>query len=684
LPDPAGLRSVPTRPGEFSVISLNKAGRQLPEMTAVTPAVRLNDAGREAGKGLRNEKRKDMPLKGVFHKIAWVDLSRKEISYEQPPDSIYADYIGGYGLGAYFLFTRQRPGADPLGPENILGFLTGLLTGTPAVGGNRFAVVAKSPKTGGWGDANSGGSFGPALKQAGLDAVFVTGISAEPVYIKAEAGCCEIFSADRFWGLSVSETERKFRALYGKKARAAVIGPAGEKLSLLSCIMNDAGRAAARSGLGAVMGAKRLKGLVTVGTGAVPVAEKAALDRYRAKLLQTSYHRDNAKYRFFQTWGTAGGLAPNVKLGDAPVKNWAGTARDFPDSEKIGGEALLKYKTGAYACWKCPVACGAKVRIPDGPYAGNGFRPEYETLAALGPLCLNENPEAICRLNTICNEAGIDTISVGAGMAFAMECFEKGLITPADTGGIDLCWGNHDAMIDLAGQVAERKGFGGEVLFNGVAAAAEKIGNGAGQYAMHCGGEALPFHDPRFFPGIAASYITGPAPGRHTEYGSWFVEKGMVPPGLGHPPITDKYVYSGKGESFKYVSCFGQVVNAAGLCFFVNNLAPAEALPEFLTLVTGRPFRMADVLFIGERILTLRTAFNLREGIRNVEKYVLPERVLGKPPLPDGPTRGITVDNRTQVRDVYRALDWNPDTGVPSKAVFEKLGLYFAADLADS
>lgn len=625
-----------------------------------------------------------MPLKGVFHKIAWVDLSRKEISYEQPPDSIYADYLGGYGLGAYFLFTRQRPGADPLGPENILGFLTGVLTGTPAIGGNRFAVVAKSPKTGAWGDANSGGRFGPGLKQAGLDAVFVTGISPEPVYVKIEDGACEILSADRLWGLSVSDTEQKVQDLYGKKARAAVIGPAGEKLSLLSCIMNDDGRAAARSGLGAVMGAKQLKAVVAIATGDVAVAKKEALNRYRQELLKACYHRENPRYRFFQTLGTAGGLASNVVLGDTPVKNWTGTARDFPDSEKISGEALLEYKTGAYGCWKCPVVCGAKVEVPDGPYAGSGFRPEYETLSAFGPMCCNDDPASICHLNTVCNEAGIDTISVGAAIAFAMECFEKGLITRADTGGLDMSWGNHRAMVELTRQIAEKRGFGGEVLFDGVAKAAEKIGNGAEKYAMHCGGEELPYHDPRFFPGLAASYITGPAPGRHTEYGSWFAEKEMVPPELGHPPIRDKYTYSGKGESFKYVSCFGQVVNAAGLCFFVNNLASAQALPEFLTLVTGRPFTMEQVLFIGERILTLRTAFNLREGIRNVEKFVLPERVLGKPPLPKGPTRGISVDSRTQIRDVYRALGWNPETGVPTRAVFEKLGLYFAADLSES
>ncbi len=624
-----------------------------------------------------------MKLKGVLHKIVWVDLTQKHISFEEAPDNIYTDYLGGYGLGAYYLFTRQRPGADPLGPENILGFLPGVLTGTQAIGGNRFTVVAKSPKTGGWGDANSGGRFGPALKQAGVDAIFFTGISEEPVYVLIENGRVKICRADSLWGLCVTETENRFKELFGKKAQAAVIGPSGEKKSLFSCIINDGGRAAARSGLGAVMGSKRLKGVVALGSEPVEVASEEELITFRRKLLTKYYNKDNAKYKFFQTLGTAGGLEHNVTIGDSPVKNWTGSVNDFSKSEKIGGEALLKFKTKPYGCWMCPVVCGAKVDVPDGPYAGKGFRPEYETLAAFGPMCCNDNPESICLVNTLCNEAGIDTISTGATIAFAIECFENNILTTKDTGGIDLSWGNHESIVEVVRQIAEKRDFGGEVLFDGIEKAVEKIGKDAEKFAMHCGGEELPFHDPRFFPGLAASYITGPAPGRHTEYGSWFAEKEMVPPELGHPKIKDKYEYSGKGESYKHVSCFGQVVNSSGLCFFANNIGPATAVPKYLTLVMGKEISMADVLTIGERILTLRIAFNLREGIKNIDKYFLPKRVLGDVPLENGPVKGITVDSKTQIKDYYRALGWDPDTGVPSRAVFERLGLYFAADLAD-
>ncbi len=624
-----------------------------------------------------------MKLKGVLHKIAWVDLTQKQISFEEAPDNIYADYLGGYGLGAYYLFTRQRPGADPLGPENILGFLTGPLTGTLSIGGNRFTIVAKSPKTGGWGDANSGGRFGPALKQAGLDALFLTGSSQEPVYVLIESGRVKICSADALWGLCATETENRFKERFGKKAHAAVIGPSGEKRSLMSCIINDGGRAAGRSGLGAVMGSKRLKGVVAIGAEPVQTAEEEELKTYRRKLIKKYYNKENAKYNFFQTWGTAGGLEPNVILGDTPVKNWAGSVNDFLKSEKIGGEALLKFKTKAYGCWMCPVVCGARVDVPEGPYAGKGFRPEFETLAAFGPMCCNDNPESICLINTLCNESGIDTISTGATIAFAIECFENKILTKEDTGGLDLSWGNHEAIVEVVRQITEKRGFGGKLLFDGIEKAVEKIGKGAEKFAMHCGGEELPFHDPRFYPGIAASYIAGPAPGRHTEYGSWFAEKEMVPPELGHPKIKDKYAYSGKGESHKYVSSFGQVVNSAGLCFFANNIGPAAAVPKYLSLVMGKNFTMEDVLTIGERIFTLRIAFNLREGIKNIEKYSLPKRVLEHPPLKEGPVKSITVDNMTQIRDYYRALGWDPDTGVPTRAVFERLGLYFAADLAD-
>ena len=624
-----------------------------------------------------------MTLKGVLNKIAWVDLNTRTVKIEEPADEVYTRYLGGYGLGSYYLFTRQRAKVDPLGPENTFGLVTGPLTGTQAITGNRFTAVGKSPKTGGWGDANCGGKFGPALKQAGLDAIFFIGISEKPVYVLVEDGKVTLHDASSYWGLTCSEAEEKFRETHGNKAHAAVIGPAGERVSALAAIINDRGRAAGRSGLGMVMGSKRIKGVVALATGKVPVAEEEKLKKLRKKILSEHYQAQNPLYDFFHSYGTAGGLESSVLEGDTPIKNWKGWFKDFKGHKRIGEDAALKYKSRSYGCWMCPIACGAHVKVPSGPYAGEGHRPEYETLGAFGTMCLNNNIESICHLNNICNDYGMDTISTGATVAFAMECYERSIITKEDTGGIELTWGNHEAIVKVTEQMAKGKGFGGKVLGEGIKKAVERIGKGAKEFAMECGGEELPMHDPRCYPGLGASYIADATPSRHTQFGSWSVEADYVSPELDNPEIKDKYTYSGKGEAHKYMSSFGHVVNAAGLCIFGSAITPAPLVPEYLTLAMGKTFTMEDILEIGERIANLRIAFNLREGICNKEMYKLPKRVIGQPPLSGGPTKGITVDNETQIKEYYLAMGWNPETGVPRRAVFERLGLDFAMEVTE-
>jgi aldehyde:ferredoxin oxidoreductase len=624
-----------------------------------------------------------MGLKGVLGKIAWVDLSKGSLSIEEPAEELYADYLGGYGLGAYYLFTRQQAGVDPLGPGNTLGLMTGPLTGTQAITGNRFTAVGKSPKTGGWGDANCGGKFGPALKQAGLDAIFFAGIAEKPCYVLVEEGQVTLHDASTYWGLVCAEAEEKFKEKYGKQAHSAVIGPAGERVSALAAIINDKGRAAGRSGLGMVMGSKRLKGVVALGTGDVPVAEEEELKALRQRILAEYYKAGSPFYDLFHNYGTPGVLEPAVVTGDAPIKNWKGWVDHFQGYESINAESVIGLQARPYGCWMCPLACGGHMQVPSGPYAGEGHKPEYETLGSFGTMCLNDNLESICRLNNICNDAGMDTISAGCTVAFAIECYENGLITKQDTGGIELTWGNHEGIVQVTEQMAQGEGFGGKVLGDGIRQAVERIGETAEIYAMECGGEELPMHDPRCNPGIAASFVVDATPGRHTQYGSWFVEGNFAPPELGHPEIKDKYIYSGKGESHKCVSSFGHVINSAGLCMFASTVTPATAVPEFLTLAMGKAFSMADILKIGERIANLRIAFNLREGIRNKEVYKLPTRVLGTPPLEGGLTKGMTVDNDTQIRDYFTAMGWNPETGIPRRAVFEQLGLEFAVEVTE-
>ena len=624
-----------------------------------------------------------MGLKGVTGKIAWVDLSRGEVKIEEPEAELYQKYLGGYGLAAYYLFTRQKAKADPLGPDNILGLTTGPLTGTDAITGNRFTVVGKSPKTGGWGDANCGGSFGPALKQAGLDAIFFTGISAGPVYILVEDGKVTINDASDYWGLECGAVEDKFKAAHGKKARSAVIGPVGERVNALAAVINDAGRAAGRSGLGMVMGSKKLKGVVAVGGGQVEVADDEGLKAARKQILKEHYHDDNPLYGLFHSVGTPGVLEPAVMSQDAPIKNWGGVTDDFPGFKKIGGAAVLGLQEKPYGCWRCPLSCGGHMVVPSGPYAGEGHMPEYETLGSFGSMCLNDNLESICRLNNICNEAGMDTISAGATVAFAIECYENGVIDKELTGGLELTWGNHEAIVAVTEQIAAGEGFGGKILADGVDKAVERIGEAARPYAMAVGGEELPMHDPRCTPGYGITYECDATPGRHTQGGAASVEGNFVPPDLGNPTIADKYTYTGKGEAHKYHSSFAHVVNAAGLCMFASVVSPAPAVGEFLSLAMGEKITLDDVITIGERIATLRIAFNLREGVRTNEAYKLPARVLGQPPLADGPVKGVTVDNETQAREYFAAMGWNPQTGVPKKEALTRLGLDFAAEVAE-
>ncbi len=618
-----------------------------------------------------------MPVPGTLGKILLVDLTTAEVSVEQPRDELYWDYFGGYGLGAYYLYKMQRPGVDPLGPENTLGFFAGLLTGTGGITSNRYVVTAKSPKTGGWGDANSGGTFGPAIKGAGYDGIVLSGQSRRPVYLLLRDGRAELLPADDLWGLDTTETDDAIRRLHGPQARAACIGPAGERLSLLSGIINEKGRAAARSGLGAVMGSKRLKAIVLCdGIKDVPIADpeglKAAMHRHREFL------KTRPRWDVLRRYGTCGSMAGLALKGDTPVKNWSGTAEvDFPTVGKLSDDAVREIEYKKYNCWRCPLACGGLTRVEDGPFASDGHKPEYETLGAFGANCLNDDLASINLCNDLCNRAGMDTIGVGGTVAFAIECFERGLITPQDTGGIELRWGNAQAIVEITRLMGRREGFG-EVLADGVRKAAERIGNGAERFAIHVGGEELPMHDPRLVPSAATTYKMDATPGRHTQVSTWISELGAGPPDLVEQPQPPQH-YAGKGRLHARVNNYFHVGQSAGMCMFALLTLKPDSLTDSLSCVTGRKFTLEDVLTAGARIAALRTAFSLREGVRSIDVEV-PPRVLGDPPLEEGPTAGRTVDLDAQVEDYLNAMGWDPETGVPKPETLRELGLDFVAE----
>jgi aldehyde:ferredoxin oxidoreductase len=599
---------------------------------------------------------------GIIGKIAWVNLSDGTVKVDEPDTSLYEQFMGGYGVGAKLIYDKQKPGLEPLAPDNILGFATGPLTGTPAISSSRYTVMGKSPLTGTWGDANSGGFFGPAMKRAGLDAVFFEGASSKWVYLWVENGKAELKDATSYAGLDTHELEDRMREDLGKDIRIASIGPAGEKCSLLSCIINDKWRAAARSGLGALMGSKKLKAVVVKDTGKIPLADEESGRTLRQKLI--AEYKESPVYQLFSGLGTCGVTAMFVASGESPVKNWGGVAEEvFPNAADISDKSVIGYQKKKYACFGCPIACGGEVKVDSGPYACETHKPEYETLSAFGPLCLNDNLESIIKINDICNRAGLDTISVGAAIAFAIECYENGILTKEDTDSIELTWGNHQAIVAMTEKVALREGLG-SILADGVQKASQEIGKESAQFAMHIGGQELPMHDPRNTPGYGTTYCTDATPARHMQGGSAFLEGGFMIPGV---PFTqpEKYVYTGKGDLHRYMSNLSHIVNATGLCYFAVWIYGIEMIPQFMKHVTGKEYSMEDLITIGERIANLRMAFNLREGVK-LSDWKIPGRMIGDPPLKAGPLKDVTIDLNTSAGEFCEKMGWDPKTGKPA------------------
>lgn len=613
---------------------------------------------------------------GYTGKIGFVNLSTGKIQEETLSEQLARDFIGGHGLGVRVLVERQKGGIDPLGPENVLGLVTGPLTGTPVPTGGRYAVVCKSPLTGGWGDANSGGYFGAELKFAGWDAVFISGIAPRPSYLLITNGGIEIRDASHLWGKDTTETEETIiDELNDKRVRVACIGPAGEKISLISGICTDKGRYAGRSGVGAVMGSKRLKAIAVRGKGRVALADSETV-----KKLHREYTRKMREVPFVQTLmkhGTCGSTAALVASGASPVKNWLLTGTEsFPTVDRIDGDYVIKFETKKYGCYSCPIRCGGITTVPSGKYpVAETHKPEYETVAAFGNMCLNDDLDSIFKLNDMCNRGGLDTISAGSVIAFAMECYENGIITKADTDGIELTWGNAEAIVAMLEKVIHREGFG-DVLADGVRAAAQRIGKGADQFAMHVGGQEPGLHNALFLPGRGTGFVTDPTPGRHTAaapYTRCDANAAAGPYKELQFSGFERYDYQGKGQAAASAANYWQVGASTGICLmaFMSAVFP---LLEFINGVTGWDMSISEALKTGARIQTLRQLFNIREGISPAD-YALPNRLAGIPPKSEGPLQGITIDIDTLAGDYRRAMGWHPGTGMPTETCLSELGL---------
>lgn len=606
---------------------------------------------------------------GYNGKMLFVDLTKGNIEAKELTEDLGRKFIGGYGIGARVLYDMMKPGTDPLGPDNVLGFVTGPLNATGALFGGRYMVVCKSPVTGGWNDANSGGFFGPELKKAGFDAVFISGAAAKPVYLWIHDGKAEIRDAGKLWGKDSVETEEALIEETGeKRLRAALIGPAGEKLSLMSCVMNDKHRAAGRGGVGAVMGAKKLKAVAVRGTGSIPVADQEKLKEINRSVVDAMKNGPAATVaKFFGDFGTGVATGGSILSGDCPTKNWGGVGVvDFGEASahKLDAMTMDKYKTKKYACANCPMGCGADYDVNSGAWPlKDTYRPEYETVGVFGPMCLNDDADSIIKCNDICNRYGLDTISCGAAVAWAMECYENGLLTIQETDGIKLNWGNAQAIVAMTQAIADQTGFG-KILALGSEGAAKKMGKGF-EYLQTVKGIELPMHDPKFAPGFARTYQFDPTPGRHVKGGS------------GMPQMNDKtgakYEFSKSGARDMTATIGNEVMQVAGACMFYAFTGQRDYPSRALEAVTGWPFDPAVQKETMMRVMNMRLAFNLREG-QKPSDFVLPPRSVGEPAQSQGPLSGITIDHKTLARNFFSAMEWDEETGKPSRQSLEALG----------
>ncbi len=652
---------------------------------------------------------------GYTGKILLVDLGTGRIEERAVPDAVYEQYLSGIGLAAYYLYRMIPNGADPLGPENVLGLVSGLLTGAGTLFTGRWTAAAKSPLTGTWGDANCGGFFSPAIKRCGYDGIFFSGISEKPVYLYANGKTAELRDAGHLWGKDSVEAEEMLISENSPTLRAAVIGQAGEKLSLISGICTDRGRIAARSGLGAVMGSKRLKAVALDGKKPILVHDSAGIKALSKKcgkavppefplsgkivallgvlmrILPVSMRTDGRLVlSLSRKWGTVSLNEASIAWGDSPLKNWLGSNEDFDPTKSapFNPDTIKEREKSKYHCYSCPLGCGG-ISTPAGKY-NQTHRPEYETMLSLGGLCMNTDADGIFYLNELLNRAGMDSISAGGTVAFAIECYENGILTKNDTDGLELSWGNADAIKALIEKMIARDGVG-DLFADGSKAAAEKItrmkpgiNKEIHSHLVHAGGQELPMHDGRNDPGFALHYSVEPTPGRHTlgsltYYEMWELWKSVG--GLPKPPAFYLKKSRFKSPAQKALiaaanSRFINVVNGCGLCLFGSFLGVAR-IPIFawLNAATGWEKSPEEYLEIGKRIQTLKQAFNIKQGI-DPATLRASDRALGRPPLSSGANRGRSVDIENLTREYWVQFGWD-ENGRPTDETMKKLGIQF-------
>ncbi len=617
---------------------------------------------------------------GFVGKIARIDLSNGKIMKE-PIDEKTAKRFGGcVGYAAKILWDELKPGIDPLSPENKLIMATGPLTGTLVPNSGSYEACFKSPLTGVWGETRSGGRWGSFLKYAGYDMLIIEGKSEKPVYLSVLDGEVELRSAEKIWGKTVPETEDVIKEeICEPEASVASIGVAGENRVRIACIMNDLDRAAGRCGGGALMGSKNLKAIAAYGHGDVTVAKP---DEFLKAVKATEENIMKHPGRLGMLVGTIGAYTTVNQMGDLPTKyGWSGT---WDKAEEYYARFLKNNYIKNRACWTCMLGCGrysqSNGKWPTVAYGG----PEYETAAAMSGFCDVDDTDSLIRASYLCNIHGLDTISAGHMIGFGMLCYEKGLITKQDTDGIELTWGNAEALISMIEKMAKRQGFG-DVLAEGIRGAAARIGKNAIELALQVKGLDMPMHDPRAGKSLAIQYGTSnrgmchihPQESHDCEHlgADWDLKPYGLP-----IPVKDRFAEN-KDKAFiaKLLQDFGIGPDILGTCKFPQGTGfRLDLLASVLSAATGWKISDKEILKLGERVWNLQRCFNVREGMRRKDDMIPPAL---KQPHATGTSKGIAVTNYESMLDDYYGLrGWDKETGIPTRKTLEELDLKDIAD----
>ena len=628
-------------------------------------------------------------MQGAFAgKYLRVNLTDRTIIVESFSPLTYRRFMGGAAMAASILLRELKPGIDPLGPDNILVFSTCPLNGIPLSGMNRFTVAAKSPLTGGYGEGEAGGWWGPELKYAGFDGIIVTGQASTPVYLWICDGQVEIRDAAHVWGKLSGEVQEILVAETEKRARVLQCGIAGERGNLMANVVNELKHFNGRSGLGAVMGSKRLRAIVVRGHERVEPKDKEALQAC-AKWFREHYDRERDMLHKFGTSRNVVGMSADSIL---PTRNFQ--EGQFEHAKAISGQTMAEtILTDEGTCFACAIACKRDVDVPELGVTSKYGGPEYETIGSSGSVCGVGDLKAIAKFHQLCGEYVMDTISVGMTIAWAMECYEVGILTNTDTDGLDLRFGNAEAMLSLTERIGKREGFG-DLLAHGSERAARAIGRGAEQYVLAVKKQELPMHEPRGKQGLSLSYATAPAGADHMRAPHDPAYEGFHPEG-GHPlepmglaePLKRLELSPRKVKAYYYANHWWALCSCVGVCHLAT--APGNAVGITLVVnamraLTGWDTSLWELVKVGERAKALARVFNCREGFTPKDDK-LPRRL--HEAFTKGPLAGVRVEPETFQRALrlYHQMEgWDPDTGWPTFAKLAELDIEWAAKPGDT